>query len=136
MTGLEMFIHFYAFVAKWVFSEIDSGNTAEVELLLKYLPGFHWNTQNETLVIYDVELEKPDIDYPEDIDEWESYFSHAVHDPQYASHILPAATMTEDIIIRYRHCVMRKMRRYGLEIYPVLSTLAEVLDCLDTSYMH
>lgn len=136
MTGLEMFIHFYAFVAKWVFSEIDSGNTAKVELLLKCLPGFHWNTQNETLVIYDAELERPNIDYPEDIDEWESYFSHAVHDPEYASSILPADTVTEDIVAQCREYVQVQMQKYGLELSTVLSTLAEILDCLDTAYMH
>ena len=133
MTGLEMFIRYYAVMSKWVFAGVRQGKVETVSHLMNLLPGFRWDSQNQTLRIYDAELEEPDLDYPGDIDEWESYFSRCAHNPEFAPYILHILDINREFIERYRENVLQRVSNCS-ESLP-MAFLNLVLDCLDTSYM-
>lgn len=133
MTGLEMFIRYYAVISKWVFTEVQEGRAKTMSPLVSLLPGFHWNSHNQTLWIYDAELEEPDLDYPGDIDEWESYFSHCVHDPEFSPYILPILDTNREFIENYKENFLQRISTCSEN--PPQAFLDLVLDCLDTSYM-
>ena len=130
-----MFIRYYAVISKWVFTEVNQGNAEAVSLLLDLLPGLRWNNLHRTLQIYDTDLTEPDLNHPEDIDEWESYFSHCTHDPEFAPYILPILDIDKEFIEKYREVVLQRVSRLTGNSTEVKNFLDLVLDCLDTSYM-